>query len=81
MLVNQKERARLNAVDWIELTTGGIIFVAAYVLAAPTIGAINQSDINNLRTMLSGLRIISKLINIPSTLAERVANLHFVKRK
>ena len=71
----------INAVDWIELTTGGIIFLAAYVLAAPIIGAINQSDINNLRAMLSGLGIISKLINIPLALAERVANLHFIKRK
>jgi len=71
----------LNIADWIELTTGGIIFLTAYVLAAPIIGAINQSDINNLRTMLSGLGIISKLINIPLALAERVANLHFIKRK
>jgi O-antigen/teichoic acid export membrane protein len=71
----------INAADWITLITGGIIFLATYILVAPIIGAMNQSDINNLRTMLSGLGIISKLINIPLALAERVANLHFVKRK
>jgi stage V sporulation protein B len=71
----------INAANWITLITGGIIFLATYVLAAPIIGAINQSDINNLRAMLSGLGIISKLMNIPLALAERVANLHFVKRK
>ena len=62
----------INATNWITLITGGIIFLATYILAAPIIGAINQSDINNLRTMLSGLGIISKLINIPLTLAERI---------
>lgn len=62
----------INTADWITLITGGIIFLAVYTLTVPTIGAINQSDINNLRTMLSGLGIISKLMNIPLTLAERV---------
>lgn len=62
----------INTADWITLITGGIIFLATYTLVAPIIGAINQSDINNLRTMLSGLGIISKLINIPLTLAERI---------
>jgi len=62
----------INAADWITLITGGIIFLAAYTITAPTIGAINQSDINNLRTMLSGLGIISKLMNIPLVLAERI---------
>jgi O-antigen/teichoic acid export membrane protein len=71
----------INAADWITLITGGIIFLATYILVAPIIGAINQGDINNLRAMLSGLGIISKLINIPLALAERVANLHFTKRK
>jgi len=71
----------LNAADWITLITGGIIFLATYILAAPIIGAINQSDINNLRAMLSGLGIISKLINIALALVERVASFHFAKRK
>jgi len=63
----------LNVADWIELAIGGIIFLAAYVLAAPVIGAINQSDINNLRTVLSGLGIISKLMNIPLMIAEKAS--------
>ena len=63
----------LNTAEWIRLTTGGAIFLTVYILTAPMIGAINQSDINNLRTMLSGLGFLSKLMNIPLTLAERVA--------
>ncbi len=62
----------LNVADWIELATGGIIFIVAYVLVAPIIGAINQNDINNLRSMLSGLGFISRLINIPLVLAEKI---------
>jgi len=71
----------LNTSDWIRLVTGGIVFLAVYILTAPLIGAVSQSDINNLRTMLSGLGIISKLINIPLALAEKVAELHSVRRK
>ena len=42
---------------------------------APMIGAITQSEINNLRVMLSGLGFFSKLANIPLTLTERVLSL------
>jgi len=65
----------INIVEWLRLITGGIIFLAAYILIAPLIGAVSQSDINNLRAMFSGLKIISKLMNIPLALAERVADL------
>ena len=65
----------LNVADWIKLATGGIIFVATYILAAPIIRAINQSDINNLRTIFSGLGIISKLVNIPLIWVERIIKM------
>lgn len=71
----------LNSHEWIMLTVGGVIFVAAYVIVAPIIGAITQTDINNLRTMLSGLGIISKLINIPLILAEKVSRIHCGTKK
>ena len=63
----------VNVADWIKLATGGIVFLATYILTAPVIGAISQSDINNLRAMLSGLGIISKLINIPLIIAEKAS--------
>jgi hypothetical protein len=37
------------------------------------IGAVNLADINGLRTMFSGMGVISKIINIPLTAAEKVA--------
>jgi O-antigen/teichoic acid export membrane protein len=60
-----------NATAWITLTAGVIIFLAIYLIAAPLIGAINQTDINNLRAMFSGLGVISKLLEIPLTLIEK----------
>jgi O-antigen/teichoic acid export membrane protein len=71
----------LNVADWIELTTGGTIFLTAYVLAAPIIGAINQSDINNLRAMFSGLGFISKVMNIPLIWAERIMEISSIIKR
>jgi O-antigen/teichoic acid export membrane protein len=58
--------------DWIELASGGATFLATYLITAPLIGAINTSDIKNLKTMFSGLRIISKLLNIPLDFMEKL---------
>jgi len=60
-----------DAAAWITLTGGVIIFLAIYLLAVPLIGAINQMDIDNIRSMFSGLGIISKLLEIPLTLMEK----------
>jgi len=65
----------LATADWIKLAIGGTIFLAIYIITAPIIGAISQTDIQTLRTMFSGLGVISKLINIPLTLAEKAATL------
>ena len=62
----------LNTTEWVRLTIGGTIFLGVYIFAAPILGAINQSDINNLRAMFSGLGPISKLMNIPLILGEKV---------
>jgi O-antigen/teichoic acid export membrane protein len=63
----------LATAEWIRLLAGGIIFLGAYIFAAPITGAVNQTDINNLRAMFSGLGIISRLMNIPLILAEKIA--------
>jgi len=48
----------LNTVEWLKLITGGIVFLTTYIIVAPSIGAIFQDDITNLRAMLSGLGFI-----------------------
>jgi O-antigen/teichoic acid export membrane protein len=62
-----------NTVDLVRLIAGGAVFLAVYILTAPMIGAITQTDIGNLRTMLSGLGIISRMLTGPLILVEKVA--------
>jgi hypothetical protein len=57
------------------LATGLTLFLAIYLTAAPLIGAINQTDVNNLRAMFSGLGIISKILQIPLILVQKVLNV------
>lgn len=47
------------------LVGGFAVFSVAYLSAAPLIGAINQTDIQNLKAMMSGLGLISKIIALP----------------
>jgi O-antigen/teichoic acid export membrane protein len=61
----------LNVASWILLVTGAVLFLAIYVAATPLIGAINQTDVNNLRAMFAGLGIVSKLLEIPLRLMEK----------
>lgn len=60
---------------WIKLAIGGSIFLISYLIAAPIIGAINKKDVQILRSLFSSLGVISKLINVPLVLAEKVASL------
>jgi hypothetical protein len=65
----------INLAEWIKLVAGITIFLAIYIFTAPAIGAITQTDINNLRSMLSGLGAISKIVNIPLKAAEKAAQI------
>jgi O-antigen/teichoic acid export membrane protein len=63
----------LNMASWMKLVIGLVIFLTVYVLGAPIIGAVSTTDINNLRTMFSGMGIVSKMINILLDAAEKAA--------
>jgi hypothetical protein len=63
----------LNTAEWIRLAAGTAVFLATYTVAAPSIKAINQSDINNLKMMFAGTGWVSELLEIPLTLMERIA--------
>jgi O-antigen/teichoic acid export membrane protein len=66
----------IASVDWMELAVGGITFLATYLITAPLIGAINQSDINNLKAMFSSLGIISKLLGVPLGVMEKLSRCY-----
>jgi O-antigen/teichoic acid export membrane protein len=63
----------LNTTNWIKLLIGLIIFLTVYILGAPIIGAVSQTDINNLKIMFSGMGIISRIISVPLKAAEKAA--------
>jgi O-antigen/teichoic acid export membrane protein len=71
----------LHSVAWITLTIGIAVFLAAYILTAPMVGAVTRTDIHNLRAMFSCMVLLSKLINIPLTIAERIAKSVFGSKK
>lgn len=81
MMVTYFSLNLLATAEWIKLAIGVILFLTIYILAAPIIGAIDQIDIQTLRTMFSGLGVISKLINIPLTLAEKAATSKKLKNE
>ena len=57
------------------LVVGSILFLAVYLVCAPLVGAINQSDVYNLRTMLSGMGMLSKLLEIPLKFIEKMLKI------
>jgi O-antigen/teichoic acid export membrane protein len=63
----------ITCVNWIELIIGGAVFLASYIIIVPIIGAISQSDLKNLKKMFSGLGIISKLLDVPLTIMEKLS--------
>jgi len=61
---------------YLVLLVGGVIlFLAVYLISVPLVGAINQSDVHNLRTMFSSLGIISRLLEIPLKIIERILKM------
>jgi O-antigen/teichoic acid export membrane protein len=71
----------LHTAAWIQLVLGLAVFLVIYVLGAPLIGAIRQSDIDALRNMSSGLGIVSKIANIPLRAAEKAAQTNPANKK
>lgn len=63
------------AAAWIMLTVGAIFFLLVYLICIPLVGAINKNDINNLRNMLSGLGVISRLLEILLTPIEKILRI------
>jgi hypothetical protein len=63
----------LNTAYWIQLVTGLALFSAVYLTTTPFAGAINQEDMKNLRYIFSRLGTISKILDIPITLMEKIS--------
>jgi len=47
----------------VNLVVGGLLYLVAYLTLAPILGAVEEQDIINLRTLLGGTRIVAVLVN------------------
>jgi stage V sporulation protein B len=65
----------LNISSWITLIIGAGIFLVTYLIATPTVGAINKADIHNFHEMAKGLGPLAPLFNVPLSLIERITNI------
>jgi O-antigen/teichoic acid export membrane protein len=71
----------LEAANWTRLMLGLTIFLIVYLLAAPLIDAVSLTDIDNLRTMFSGMGVVSKIVKLPLNVEEKAALLRSANRK
>jgi O-antigen/teichoic acid export membrane protein len=61
---------------WVTLFVGIILFLVVYLISAPLVGAVNQSDVNNLRSMFSASGLISRILEIPLRIIEKLLKKH-----
>ncbi len=57
---------------WILLVAGFVVFVIVYLVAAPLLGAVNSMDIENFKSMFSGMGIVSKILHLPLLLMRKL---------
>jgi predicted phosphoribosyltransferase len=58
--------------SWTELALGAIAFLTIYIISASLIGAVKRSDIENIKEMMEELGPISKLLNPPLNIIEKL---------
>jgi len=62
----------LSVPNWITLTIGALIFLTTYTTTAPLIGAVNRTDIQNLKETLKELGPLFCIFNFPLNLIEKL---------
>jgi stage V sporulation protein B len=60
---------------FIVLLSGFVVFVFVYLTAAPLIGAVNQTDIDNFKNMFSSLGIIARILNFPLLFMRKICEV------
>ncbi|MGD0329696.1 MAG: polysaccharide biosynthesis C-terminal domain-containing protein [Nitrososphaeria archaeon] len=69
--------SQLSLPSWMELIIGATVFLTAYITVASLIGAVNRTDIENIKEMLKELGPLSKLLSPPLNLIEkRMLKIH-----
>ena len=66
--------SQLSLPNWTRLIVGALIFLITYTTAAPLMGAVNKTDIQNLREMLNELGPLSYLFRLPLNIIEKLTH-------
>ncbi len=61
------------------LAIGLALFLVLYLTIASLIGAINQTDVKNFRSMFSGVPVVSKILEIPLRFIQKIIRLRYRK--
>ena len=64
--------SQLSLHHWTKLIIGGTIFLITYLTTTPLVRAVNQTDIKNLREILSDLGPLSYIFNLPLNIMEKL---------
>mgnify|MGYP001088130448 CR=1 FL=1 len=64
--------SQLSLPNWIKLIIGATIFLTTYAISAPLIGAINKTDIQNLRETLKELGPLAHIFNLLLNIIEKL---------
>ncbi len=56
----------------IKLVLGALVFLGTYIFAVALVRAMTHADIVNLRSMFSGMNVVSNLLEIPLTIMEKM---------
>ena len=64
--------SQLTLSSWIELIIGAAAFLTIYITAAPLVGAISRTDIQNIKEMLKELKPLTSLFNPLLNIAEKL---------
>ncbi len=67
--------SQLTISSWITLIIGAAVFLSAYLLTTPMVGAITRADIQNFKEMAKELGLLAPLLNLLLLFLERLTNI------
>jgi stage V sporulation protein B len=67
--------SQLSLSSWLSLILGAAIFLTAYLVVAPLMGAITKADIHNFKDMLKVIGPLAPLFALPLSIIERLTEI------
>ena len=69
----------LTVSEWLKLAVGIVVFLILYLISLPLSGAVNQTDVDDLRGMFHGLgparKVLELLLRVPETILNAISKI------